>query len=151
MTSNYANMLFAVVEQRPVQAVLSLRGKGHGFIAGGRPSAICVENFDHRLFWFPVNLLYSVDWNKTCICHVHAHSCSSQCFVLKVMSQWEWESIHSACYQWAVLLSAGTVWLQEHFKEPVRRRSKPVRWDMRSQRAALQQLNDVEASSSVRQ
>lgn len=67
------------------------------------------------------------------------------------MSRCEHESIYAICYQRTVLLSAGIVRLREHFKEPVRRRSKLLKWDMRSQRAALQQLNDVEASSSVRQ
>lgn len=58
----------------------------------------------------------------------------------------EWETTHNA-----VLLSACTVWLQDNFKEPVQRRSKLVKSRLGSQRAELQQLNDVEASNTVRE
>lgn len=148
--SNHANIFCAVLLCN-VHCRLYYHSGERAWIYSRWPPLSNMPGKHWWMFLFHVKLLHSVDLSKTCICHVHVHSCSSQCFVLKVMSQWEWESIHTTCYQWAVLLSAGTVWLQEHFKEPVRRRSKPVRWDMRSQRAALQQLNDVEASSSVRQ
>lgn len=57
-----------------------------------------------------------------------------------------------------VLSHAATVWLLEHFKEgeadeaePGWKFCKALKWDSRSQRAVLQQLNDAAASSSVRQ
>ena len=54
---------------------LWLRGKVHGFMAGGRPSAKCFENLNHSLMPFPLKLLRSADLNKLYICHVHVHSC----------------------------------------------------------------------------
>lgn len=151
MTSNPTNRFCAVLLCNFQCWMHYHQGKGHRFMTGGRLSAICRENLDHSLLLFPVMLAHSIPLYKPYVCRIHVHSGSSWCSMLKAMSQWEWVSIHAACYHWTVLLSAGTVWLQEHFKEPVRRRRKPVKWDTRSQRAALQRLNDVEASSSVRQ
>lgn len=42
----------------------------HGFMAGGRPSAIRLENLNHRLLPFPVKRLHSVDLDEPHICHV---------------------------------------------------------------------------------
>ncbi len=145
--TSYPSNMCRVVIQLPMQAALSLGGKVMDLWQVAAPQQYALKTLIIVCCYFPVKFLHSADLYKPYICHVRVF----MCYMLKAMSQWEWESIHAACYQWAVLLSAGTVWLQQHFKEPVRRRSKPVKWDMRSQRAALQQLNDVEASSSVRQ
>lgn len=109
MTSNPANMLCVVV-QLPMRAALSLQGKGRDLWQVAAPEQYA---FKTLITQFAAPSCEAAALRKTCISLTFVTFMFTQlftCYMLKAMSQREWESVYTACYQWAVLLSAGTVY-----------------------------------------